>query len=254
MVEMTEIEKIFGEYTRLRGEGADIKTALAQLQEAIEQLEDSAKRELARQLRAAEAGKSATSAAAVQRIGAINPDEDSTATVEFEIVWINCPHCGRSNQRHELLCYACGRLLERVNSQNETQALAETNDLTLSDDFFGQDSVLILKLRTSETAFEVRPQSVEQYEIILGRSGSGSAIMPDVDLASIEGEKYGVSRLHLSIRYQHKHNTLSLFDLGSANGSYINGQRLHPHEVRVLRHGDELRLGKLVLRVAYRHH
>ena len=42
-------------------------------------------------------------------------------------------------------------------------------------------------------------------------------------------------------------------DLGSANGSYINGQRMMPKEVRVLRHGDELRLGKLVLLASFRH-
>ena len=42
-------------------------------------------------------------------------------------------------------------------------------------------------------------------------------------------------------------------DLGSANGSFINGQRLLAKEIRVLRHGDELRLGKLVMTVSFRH-
>ena len=50
-----------------------------------------------------------------------------------------------------------------------------------------------------------------------------------------------------------EHATVLVSDLGSANGSFINGQRMMPKEVRVLRHGDELRLGKLVLLASFRH-
>ncbi len=239
---MTQTDQILGEYLRLRADGLDTKTVLGRLRADIEKLDESAKQSLARQLRALEA-----------RQNKITTTISALETSEIELIWINCPHCGKSNQKHELLCYACGRLLERANSQNETHALAETNDLTLSEDFFGQDSVLLLRVRDSDVTFEVRPQIVEQHEVIIGRGSAGSALIPDIDLASIDGEQYGVSRLHLSVRYQPKYHTLSIFDLGSANGSYINGQRLHPHEVRVLRHGDELRLGRLMLTVAYRH-
>jgi pSer/pThr/pTyr-binding forkhead associated (FHA) protein len=36
-------------------------------------------------------------------------------------------------------------------------------------------------------------------------------------------------------------------DRASANGTFVNGQRLHRNEVRVLRNGDDIRLGRLVL-------
>jgi pSer/pThr/pTyr-binding forkhead associated (FHA) protein len=42
-------------------------------------------------------------------------------------------------------------------------------------------------------------------------------------------------------------------DMGSANGVYVNGQKLVAKEERVLRDGDQLRLGQLVLDAAYRH-
>ena len=61
----------------------------------------------------------------------------------------------------------------------------------------------------------------------------------------------GVSRLHAGLR---RHgDTLVLTDLGSLNHTYVNGEQLHPHEVRVLHDGDEIRFGHLVARVYFRH-
>ncbi len=177
-------------------------------------------------------------------------EQEKTAT--NQVIWINCPNCNRSNQKHELVCYSCGHLLEASKSQQETQALAETNDLTYSEDFFDQDSVLILKARSSGKTFLAEPQKSD-HELVVGRSAKGSAVMPDIDLADEDGDKLGVSRLHLNIGYDERSHTICVSDIGSANGTYLNGQRLHPHEVRVLRDHDEVRLGKLVLLVSFRH-
>jgi len=38
-------------------------------------------------------------------------------------------------------------------------------------------------------------------------------------------------------------------DLDSTNGSFLNGQKLQPRQPQPLKTGDELRLGKLILRV-----
>ncbi len=173
-------------------------------------------------------------------------------TTAASLDWITCPHCGKSSQRHEVLCYACGRLLTPTNTECETQALTETNDLSHSNDFFGEETVLILRARATGRTYETRPQRSD-HEIVIGRSTSGSAVIPDIDLADQDSSKLGVSRLHLSLRYDAQYHTVSVFDMGSLNGTYINGQRLHTHEVRVLRDADELRLGRLVLGVAFRH-
>jgi hypothetical protein len=244
---MNDIHLIVAEYNRLRADKLEVKDALDSLRDQIETLDEPGKQELARQLRAIEAGHGVP--ASIRRL---NLDTSTASMIPRDIVWVNCPHCGRSNQQHELLCYACGHLLEKLSSEFATQALAETSDLSYSDDYFGPGSVLVLRVRGTSTLFEVRPADSTE-EIIIGRKVAGSAIVPDVDLTGVEGETHGVSRLHLSIRFQPRHNALSIFDLGSANGTYVNGQRLHPHEVRVLRHGDELRLGRLVLGVVFRH-
>lgn len=269
---MASLQEIFTQYARLRNTGLEVKAVLYALRDDIEALSDKERKDLGRFLRALEAGEiqpprpiqEAPRAAPpprpeidqsdpIRKLKITSEARASTpAALAPDVVWLNCPNCGKSNQKHELVCYACGQLLEPPHSTNETRALAETNDLTPGNDFFSANTVLVLRVRDSGRVFEVQPQHSD-HEMVIGRSTSGSAMIPDIDLAPDGGEKLGVSRLHLTIRYDGKSHTVSLVDLGSANGSYINGQRLHPHEVRVLHDHDEVRLGKMVLTAAFRH-
>ncbi len=176
-----------------------------------------------------------------------------TTTPEADdVVWVNCLHCGKTNQRHEVFCYSCGQLLEPVKGAFDTRVLSESTSNPLDSEHFGPDSVLALRVRGSTENYETRPQKSD-HELIIGRSTKGSVLSPDIDLTNKQASDLGVSRLHLSIRFDAEHNAVLVADLGSANGSYINGQRMMPKEVRVLRHGDELRLGKLVLLASFRH-
>lgn len=51
----------------------------------------------------------------------------------------------------------------------------------------------------------------------------------------------GVSRLHVRLDYEHEQVTVT--DLGSTNGTYVNNQRLEPHKARRLKAGDVVNLG-----------
>jgi pSer/pThr/pTyr-binding forkhead associated (FHA) protein len=57
-----------------------------------------------------------------------------------------------------------------------------------------------------------------------------------------------VSRRHVLIIREG--NLLKVADLGSTNGTYLNGVRLQQHQPRLLRTGDRLSLGELVLKVS----
>jgi len=59
----------------------------------------------------------------------------------------------------------------------------------------------------------------------------------------------GVSRRHAVLNRIKR--TISITDLKSRNGTYLNGDRLIPQQVRFLRHGDEIHLGKLVFRIHF---
>lgn len=78
---------------------------------------------------------------------------------------------------------------------------------------------------------------------ILGRSGSGSDYVPDVDFARCSAHEHGVSRRHAAI--VRVNDTLHLLDLESVNGTFVNGKRLRPDAPHPIREGDTLALGTL---------
>ncbi len=160
-----------------------------------------------------------------------------------------CPNCGKPNHVNDTYCYACGHILEMSSKPSSTKALDENIDpkTRWGTAHFGQFSSLLLQVRGASKAIEV-PQ---QPELIIGRSAPDSAMRPDIDLAAYNAEALGVSRLHAALKRQE--HTISITDLDSKNYTYINGQRLHSHEVRVLRDGDEVRLGKLIMKVGFKH-
>ena len=263
---MGDIEEIFVEYTRMRQNGLEAKETLSALRAYIEPLGKSAKEELAARLRAWEAGDRSTAPATsqspsspsqerrsvIQPIKGKSPFAQTKAGAQEDATWATCPNCGKKNRRVDVFCYACGNILEPEGGKFDTQHFSNaTNDL-YRDDYFGPDSVMIVELRDSEQYFELRPQN-RDHEVVVGRSTGNSAMIPDIDLAEHQGDKLGVSRLHLAIKHDAEHDAVQIYDLGSSNGTYINGQKLHPKELRVLRHNDELRLGRLVMRVFFNH-
>lgn len=86
-----------------------------------------------------------------------------------------------------------------------------------------------LPLRVAETLL------TREKPFVIGRQPG------DVDLVVNEGS---VSRRHASVRYQDSH--FELCDLGSLNGTFINGQRLVPQRPYELHVNDEIRYGNIV--------
>jgi hypothetical protein len=232
---MADVQQILARYDLLRRQGLEARAALDILRDSITALNHADRMELARRVRTHESAPPIPTHSA-------NAPEDG----------IICPNCGKRNRPSERLCYSCGTLLLKGTDTFQTQIL-DPDDPALADDaYFGADSVLILTARTTQQEYKIRPQDSDR-ELVVGRSTNRGPMMPDIDLADSDGNKLGVSRLHLSIRYDTQYNTITAFDLGSANGTFVNGQRLHPHEVRVLHHKDELRLGNMMLDVTFRH-
>jgi pSer/pThr/pTyr-binding forkhead associated (FHA) protein len=74
-------------------------------------------------------------------------------------------------------------------------------------------------------------------------------ITPDVDLNPFDAFDKGISRLHATIRIDEEKNRIFVIDLGSANGSSVNGYEIPANSEVPLNHGDVLSLGKLNLKV-----
>jgi len=264
---MSATQEIFSEYVRMRENGLDTREALRALRIYVEALPSNQKDQLAQRLREWEQSRAksapppqptpentASSGSVIRPLRRTTVGDSETVETRISSVpeWIECPNCGKKNQSNEIFCYACGYMLDTASGAFDTRHFASATEELYSNEYFGLDSVLMLTMRDLNERFELRPQ-LRNHELVIGRSTSNSAMAPDVDLSYIGGAEKGVSRLHLAIRYQADDNAIQIYDLGSANGSCVNGQRLHPRELRILRNGDQLRLGRLVLQVRFMH-
>lgn len=171
-------------------------------------------------------------------------------TLNSDVKWVNCRYCGKTNQAHQVVCHACGRLLIRAKQNQEAQVIDPTSDRYQTQEFFSDHSILSLRVNETGKVYELYPQK-SRVELLIGRLTNNSK--PDLDLGEQGGDKRGVSRVHLSVRYDFIQHTVHVSDLSSANGSFIIGQRIYPNEIRILRDGDELKLGKMVLNVSFSH-
>lgn len=112
---------------------------------------------------------------------------------------------------------------------------------------FGSRTDLIIYVRDANERFVFDAGSIT--ELVIGRFDPDTGESPEIDLQELGGPEKGVSRRHALI--VRREGSLNIVDEGSHNGSYLNGQRLVAHQPRILRDGDDLRLGHLVLRIKF---
>jgi pSer/pThr/pTyr-binding forkhead associated (FHA) protein len=79
--------------------------------------------------------------------------------------------------------------------------------------------------------------------ITMGRNDPVSGINPTLDLTEFHGAELGVSRFHAEISITDGRYYLK--DMGSTNGTYINGKKIPPYKLTPIRTGDQIRLGHL---------
>lgn len=84
-------------------------------------------------------------------------------------------------------------------------------------------------------------------EVSIGRLDAAKGLFPDLDLTPEIMPASGVSRLHGKIHQ--RGSTYWVEDIGSANGTFLNGQRLTPYLLHALKDGDELQLGRVKLKI-----
>lgn len=85
--------------------------------------------------------------------------------------------------------------------------------------------------------------------IRIGRNDTRISDEPEIDLGDHGVASRGISRRHAIICREQ--SVLTVRDLKSTNGTYLNGQKLVPLESRVLRNGDELLIGYLEMKVHF---
>jgi CheY-like chemotaxis protein len=105
--------------------------------------------------------------------------------------------------------------------------------------------VIELRIVGTPAVFQVRVQG----ELIIGRSDPRFDNKPDIDLEPYDGYQQGVSRRHAMIFP--RNNRLVLTDLGSSNGTYVNGRGLMKGQEYRIRHSDTITIGKLQMQIFF---
>jgi hypothetical protein len=128
-----------------------------------------------------------------------------------------CPACGRANRRSARFCIACGH------------------------SFVPLRPAVLRVVEPVRAAWEM---PVAHNPMLLGRASEAESYRPDFDMTFYDEGDY-VSRRHARITRGRAGYFVT--DLGSSNGTTVNGQALAPNRARILRNGDQIKVGLVVI-------
>lgn len=166
---------------------------------------------------------------------------------------ILCPNCMHKEMVGAIFCSECGAQLVYADGvPTSVIPPSHSNPLPhqdlhqeVSDSHVSPSNIRItLNIVNSGEVLNLGQRS----EFTLGRVSEGQPIIPDIDLTPYNAYDSGVSRMHLSIKIK---DQVYVTDLGSANGTRINGRRVGANMPYVIKHGDILTLGKFNIQILF---
>ena len=142
-----------------------------------------------------------------------------------------CVYCGMDNLEDARFCDACGKPFEQVPVRKPTINVKAPKGVLVS----------IASGRT----FELQPDQ----EMLIGRGDVSRGVNPEILLDDEAALPEGVSRLHSKIFCEG--NEYFILDLNSTNSTYLNKQKMVPQQHYRIGDGDEIQLGRYVMRLRF---
>jgi ribosomal protein L40E len=153
----------------------------------------------------------------------VTPQTELRSTVQRRVRKVKvCPRCKHRNGLGARFCVRCGRA------------------------FGGIRPAVLRVIEPVRAAWEM---PVRKSPLLLGRSQRSTGHRPDFDMTFYDPEGY-VSRRHAHIIKAR--NGYFVTDLGSSNGTLVNGRLLTPQRPRLLRNGDKVTIGEVVIQFLQR--
>jgi serine/threonine protein kinase len=133
-----------------------------------------------------------------------------------------CPKCDHRNELSGRFCVRCGYA------------------------FVGIRPAVLRVIEPVRAAWEM---PVRRSPLLLGRARTEEGHRPDFDMAFYDPEGY-VSRRHAQILKAR--NGYFVTDMGSSNGTYVNDRPIPAHRPWLLRNGDRIAIGEVVIQFLLR--
>ena len=169
-----------------------------------------------------------------------------------DLTTIPCPNCSEQISAKAVACKHCGQVFVQIDNSTQQTLVIERprNALSFEDDerfgrtgSFKSGSIIYLSIERVNTPIA---RHVSEKPLVLGRADTTTLQNNhDIDLNPYNALDRGVSRHHAKI-YASK-GTLYIEDLGSSNGTTLNGEALAANQPEELHDGDELMLGRMLL-------
>lgn len=165
-----------------------------------------------------------------------------------------CPVCKLANDIDATICQHCKAPLNKSDMEESptTRRVDKSFEFTqelkekVTKAFPPPSTGLLLFLLNSGEPIAL----CTEKEFVIGRGGA-LASKPIFDLSEFDAYAMGVSRSHAIIKVVK--DKYELTDLHSANGTWLNGERLLPDMPHDLPSGAVIQLGRLKLVVIYSH-
>ncbi len=175
----------------------------------------------------------------LEEVGELNPDaQDEEGLGDLgEGLGIYCPN-GHWNPPDAKFCQICGVPLKQEQSSDELllppeeAGIEEEGRIIKTYKLVNHDNEFVVELAVHEGKVK---------EMLVGRKSGRN--VPDIDLAVIKGSEL-VSRKHARFILDGNTGELFVVDVGSTNGTFVNGKKLKPEEKVKLNRGDEIIFGK----------
>ena len=173
-----------------------------------------------------------------------DPKDPNDPTATLKAV---CPNCGTPRSADEAFCEVCG--LDFASGKLPTAPPPPSTPATsagpvetgwvvvveVDTEFFASNENDASLAPPAGVAAKEIP--LRSDEILIGRTSASSNIHPDVDL----GSDVGVSRKHATLK--RREDAWAIVDLGSTNGTAVDGKPLPAGEERTLDEGAVVHVG-----------
>jgi ribosomal protein L40E len=149
-----------------------------------------------------------------------------------------CRNCARQNEPTANKCVYCGEVLGSTTVRLPAQPMSEINQKRIM--VKPEGGVITLFIPGYE-----KPLSVElAKEMRIGRSSQNTE-SPEIDLSDYNAAALGISRRHARLTMQD--DGLTIEDLDSSNGTWLNERPLSSGTQYVIHNGDCIRLAQMFI-------